>query len=370
MTQRVLRFLPRLLLVAVLGGCARDTGAGETHQPVVAQLIALLDHRPELREALIQAIDSAHVQGIPDLDAFYARVDTLVTWIPDERVAVPKVLGIHYIINQATGDVLNRDAAFSDWLHGVATAWGKFLDSPASVPGIASFASQPDYHMEDYVEGPSGWQTFNQFFARELRPGLRPIASPGDDAVIVAPADAIFMGAHPIDARSTITVKGAEWRIADLLDGSPYAAAFANGIYAHTFLRITDYHRFHAPVGGVIREVRHVHGRVYIDVVRNPDGSLSGANGDSYQFNQERGLMIIESPTVGLVAMVPVGMTLISSVTMTPTVGAEVRKGEQLGWFQFGGSDIVLLFQNRNIHLEAEPGQRYKMGERIGSVGR
>ena len=285
-----------------------------------------------------------------------------------EREIIPKVLSLHYVVNHAPGDALNEDRAFSDWMGGVAEAWGAFLDTPASAAGIESFASLPDYNVDDYFQGPSGWQTFNQFFARAIKPGKRPIDAPWDDEVIVSPADAIFMGAWPINENSTVTLKGVEWRIADLLDGSPFADAFSNGIYAHSFLRIGDYHRYHVPVGGVVREVRNVHGRVFIDVVKNEDGSLSGANGDTYQFNQERGLVIIESPTVGLVALVPVGMTLISSVALEPEIGAQLRKGDEFGYFQFGGSDMVMLFQDRGIAWEAEVGTRYLQGQRIGRV--
>jgi len=89
-------------------------------------------------------------------------------------------------------------------------------------------------------------------------------------------------------------------------------------------------------------------------------------NGDTYQFNQERGLVILESPVAGLVALVPVGLSLISSVNLTPQVGAELRKGDEFGYFQFGGSDIVLLFQDRNVVLEAEVGTKYLQGQRIG----
>jgi phosphatidylserine decarboxylase precursor len=286
-----------------------------------------------------------------------------------EREIVPKVLSIHYVVNHAPEDALNQDERFSEWLSGVADAWGTFLDSPASAAGIESFASLPTYNVDDYISGPSGWQTFNQFFARELRPGRRPIDAPHDERVIVSPADAVFMGSHPIDDESTITVKDVRWRIADLLDGSPYADAFKGGTYAHSFLRIIDYHRYHVPVGGVVREVRNVHGRVYIDVVKNDDGSLSGANGDTYQFNQERGLVILESPEVGLVAMVPVGMTFISSVVLEPEVGDELRKGEEFGYFQFGGSDMVMLFQ-AGVVLEAEAGMKYLQGQRIGTAAR
>ena len=368
MSNRVRRPLAVLTLLAILGGCAVGGDASATHQPVVAELVGLLDARPDLRTALLQGIETAAVPGIDDLDTFYAHVDGLVTWIPVEREAVPKVLSIHYIVNHAPDDALNEDAAFSEWLSGVAEAWGAFLDTPASAAGIESFASLPTYNVDDYIQGPSGWQTFNQFFAREMRPGRRPIDAPHDDRVIVSPADAIFMGSHPIDDNAAITVKGVEWRIADLLDGSPYADAFTGGTYAHSFLRITDYHRYHVPVGGVVREVRNVHGRVYLDVVKNDDGSFSGANGDTYQFNQERGLVILESPEVGLVAMVPVGMTLISSVVLEPAVGDELRKGEEFGYFQFGGSDMVMLFQ-AGVVLDAEAGTKYLQGQRIGHWG-
>jgi len=366
MNRRLAGVLPLALVLSTLVGCTGRLDRSAPHQPVVTRLVTLLEARPDLRDALERAIATAGVQGIANLEEFEAHVDHLVTWIPVEREVVPRVLSLHYVVNQAPDDVLNRDPAFSDWLGEVARAWGAFLDTPASAAGIESFASKPEYHVEDAIAGPSGWQTFNQFFARELKPGKRPIAAPHDDAILVSPADATFMGSWPIGENSTVAVKGVEWRIADLLAGSPHADAFRGGLYAHSFLRTTDYHRFHLPVGGIVREVRNVHGRVYLDVVRNEDGSLGARNGDTYQFNQERGLVVIESPTVGLVALVPVGMTLISSVVLTPEVGAELRKGDPFGYFQFGGSDMVLLFQDRRVVLEATPGTKYLQGQRIG----
>jgi phosphatidylserine decarboxylase precursor len=333
------------------------------------KLIALLDERSDLRGTLEQAIATAAIEDVDSLDGLYAFVDGLVTEIPVNNVTVPKVLRLHFVVNQAPGDTLNQDEAFSEWMSEVARVWGEFLDTPASAAGIESFASQPDYNIDDYDAGPSGWQTFNQFFAREIKPGKRPIAAPRDDAVIVSPADSTFMGAWPISAEAAVTVKGLEWGISELLDGSPYADEFANGIYTHSFLRPYDYHRYHVPIGGVVREVRNVSGRVYLDVIRNEDGSLSSQNGDTYQFNQERGFVVVDSPKVGLVALVPVGMSLISSVNLTPEVGTELRKGEQFGYFLFGGSDMVLLFQDRGVVLEAEVGAKYLQGTRIGRVG-
>ncbi len=367
-TKRVVLAFWIAIGLAAFGACSQTDKPAAEHQPVVEELIALLEARPDLAASLTQAIAAADVAGVESPDSFYGYVDELVTWIPAEREIVPKVVSLHYVINHAPDDALNKDEAFNDWMGRVADAWAEFLDSPASAAGIASFAALPNYHVEDYFPGPSGWQTFNQFFAREVRAGKRPIADPRDDRVIVSPADAVFMGSWPIDESSKITVKGAEWSIAELLEGSPYAGEFKKGVYTHTFLYIDDYHRYHVPVGGVVKEARNVHGRIYLDVAKREDGSLRAVPGDTFQFNQERGLVVIDSPQAGLVAIVPVGMTVISSVNLTPEVGAELRKGDEFGYFQFGGSDIVMVFQDRNVVVEAETGKKYLQGERIGRV--
>jgi phosphatidylserine decarboxylase len=219
-------------------------------------------------------------------------------------------------------------------------AQGEFMDTPASAAGIPSYTVLPNFHIDDYFVEPSGWLTFNQFFAREVKPGKRPIAEPGNDKVIVSPADSVFAGAWDIDANSKVTVKGFTWPIAKLLDGSPYQDAFKNGTYTHSFLNVDDYHRYHVPVAGEIKEVRKIQGRVYFNLIRKADGRLQIIDGDTYQYNQERGLIIIDSPEVGLVAVLPIGMGTVSSVNLTPEVGARLQKGDEFGFFMFGGSDI------------------------------
>jgi len=363
------RVLP-VLAVALLNLSAGAGRAAEAtaHGPVVRELVELLDSRPALRDDLDRAIAQAELDGIDTLDDFCAYLDDLVTWIPVERDLVPKVIRFHYVINQAPDDRLNGDPEFSAWMKRFVDAWGDFLDSPASAGGIATFAAMPNYHVDDYFVGPSGWLTFNQFFAREIRPGKRPVASPRDDRVIVSPADSVFMGRWPINEDSSVTVKGVDWPVSQLLDGSPYQDAFKGGVYTHSFLFVDDYHRYHTPVAGVLKEVRNIHGRVYLDVVKTDEGELDVIDGDTYQFNQERGLIVIDSPEVGLVAVLPIGMSVVSSVNLTPEVGAELRKGEEFGFFLFGGSDVVMLFEDRDVDFDAVVGQKYLQGERIGRI--
>jgi hypothetical protein len=79
--------------------------------------------------------------------------------------------------------------------------------------------------------------------------------------------------------------------------------------------------------------------------------------------------VVNEAQTMGLVALVPLGMTLISSVDLTPDMGSHLRKEHEFGYFRFGGSDIVMIFQDRNVVLDAELGTKYLQGQRIGRPG-
>ena len=363
-----------LLVVALtfclaLCGCSNDRPIAQAqHEPVVNELVALLDTEPEIQMALQAAIENADLATIQDIDGFLAYLDELATWVPRERDFVPHILELYYIVNRAPDNLLNDDEQFNGWLHRMIEDYGEFLDTPASAAYLDEFIARPNYKMEDYFVGPSGWLTFNQFFAREVRPGKRPIAAPYDDTVIVAPADAVYMGQWPIDENSTITAKGLEWRIDELLGDSAYSEAFKGGTYTHSFLYIDDYHRYHVPVAGTIREVRNISGKVYMDVSRNAEGELDVVDGDTYQFNQERGLIVIDSPTVGLVAVLPIGMSYVSSVNLSARVGDELRKGDEFGYFLFGGSDIVMVFQDKGIVLDAEVGTKYLQGERVGYI--
>jgi hypothetical protein len=150
-----------------------------------------------------------------------------------------------------------------------------------------------------------------------------------------------------------------------LLDGSPDQTKFRGGVFTHSFLNVNDYHWFHAPVGGVVKEVRKIPGKVTLDVIKKPDGTLGIVDGTGYQFSQDRGLIVIDSP-VGLVAVLPIGMAQVSSVNLIAEPGAILTKGEAFGFFSFGGSDIVTLFEAGRVELDANIGTHYNQGRSIG----
>ena len=335
------------------------------HQPIVQELISLLKSRPDLADALKESIRKADRPGIATLSQYYYFLNKMVTLIPTDRILNPVLLKFYYLIDLSPDNVLQADASFQRWSRKFAEDWGAFLDTTESAKGIKSFFSNPSYHVEDYCVAPSGWLTFNQFFARQVRPGKRPVDGLCDDSVIVSPADSVFQGTWPIKSDSKITVKGLTWSVIELLDGSPYQDKFRGGVFTHSFLDVNDYHRYHVPVGGVVKEARKIPGKVIMDVIKKPDGSLHGVDGTGYQFTQDRGLIIIDSP-LGIVAVLPIGMAQVSSVNLTARPGATLAKGEEFGYFSFGGSDIVTLFEAGKVKFDAKVGTHYNQGRAIG----
>jgi len=229
------------------------------------------------------------------------------------------------------------------------------------------------------------YRTFNQFFARHVKPGMRPIAGLVDHNTIVAPVDCTQVGAWRINAKSRIfteqvedgivKAKGLEWSIHELLADSRYADRFAGGVFTHGGLTTYDYHRYHAPVQGKVIESKIIQGEAYLDVIVGQEingnrkvSVLSAQNGTGYQFFQTRGLVVLDSP-IGLVACLPIGMAQVSSVVITAEVGVTLHKGEELGYFQFGGSDFVMVFErSSNVQLVIPAGARVAQGSWIGNA--
>ncbi len=233
--------------------------------------------------------------------------------------------------------------------------------------------------MDEYLEPRGGWKTFNQMFARHVKPGYRPIAAIDDDKIIVHPADACFGGQWEIRPDTHVRIKGLDWSIDELLEGSPYKDKFKGGMWCHSFLSWTDYHRQHAPLSGIVREARVIQGACYVDLVAVPDKVNPATNQveawratapdqAGYEFMQTRGLIVLETK-YGYVAVLPIAMPQVSSVVITAEEGMALKKGDEISYFQFGGSDIVYLFSaNMNVSMSAHLGTHYKVGTKIGEV--
>jgi phosphatidylserine decarboxylase len=336
-------------------------------QKTVKDLSMLMEVRQDLKRALEISIQKAEDPEVKTLDDYYVFLDDILTEIPQQREMGPSSTKFHYLISQSPDDVLKTDPAFLEWLVLFSRSFGDFLDTTESAGSLDTFINDPSYHIDDYDRGPSGWLTFNQFFARHVKPGKRPVADSCNPAIIVAPTDSIYLGAWPIDADSAITAKGVRYSIAQLLDDSPYGDMFRGGVFTHSWLDTTDYHRFHVPVGGTVKDVRKIPGNVVVKAIRKEDDSIETIDETGFQFTQTRGLVVMES-AVGLVALLPIGMGHVSSVTLTVEKGVTLTKGQEFGYFCYGGSDMVMLFQAGRVNFTANCNQHYKQGEAIAKA--
>ncbi len=334
-----------------------------------------------------------------DLEGYAEYLEWFCKWIPDQedhpgwkdpgkystdyREPFDRLCHFYWLVDQPVDGkkIIQDDPWFSHWLIEFAQAWGEFLDTPDSFNDgvLQSFIKRaPKYRVKDSMFGdplrpnnPSGWQTFNQFFARELNPGLRPIAEPLNNAVVTCPADCTYKNDFPITADSLIdeiNVKGTHRyaSVRELLGDSKYANAFGGGHFAHYFLGPYSYHRFHTPVAGRVEECFKIHGKVFLDVVLKQDGQFDAPDSaqGGYEFGQARGVVTIDtsgSPygDVGVVAVIPIGMAQVSSVNMFHATGTRCQKGDEFGYFMFGGSDIIVLFQE-GVNPQVSKGGYYR----------
>ena len=374
----------------------------KTLHPIMQKFVALMDQynwRPKFEEALKKA-QSYKVIGMEDIktvEDYINWCNDQLSWIPTEnrygKEVYKHVCKFYFLLDQSPvkelqnavvpHDKMQPLTPLSAWMRDWVIALGAWMDQPDSITpaSVKTFYDCPIYNMDEYTEPRGGWKTYNQLFARNTKPGYRPIADIDNPRVITSPADSTFDGQWEINTNSHVDIKGLDWKIEELLEGSPYAGEFQGGLWTHSFLNTTDYHRQHAPVMGKVVEARVIQGTCYLQVEAVPvPGDTEGrhdvrmrrvfdAPDDAgYEFMQTRGLVVIDSP-IGLVAVLPMGMAQVSSIVLTAEEGRVLRKGEEISYFQFGGSDIVTVYQQcSNVSITAQPGVHYKVGTRVAEA--
>jgi len=225
---------------------------------------------------------------------------------------------------------------------------GRYEDDPKSAEKIPKFIKAMAINTSEILDPLDSFKTYNEFFTRKLKPETRPIAEPDNPKRIVQPADSRLSVFRDIDSCTTLWVKGKQFTMAKLLHDDQLAKHFEGGSIAISRLAPQDYHRFHAPVDGKVVSISPVVGKQYWTV--NPVAINSPVN----VFGENvRRVCLIESPTVGKVAYICVGATMVASIVYTGMQeGNEVKKGDDLGTFKFGGSTVICVFEKGAIEFD------------------
>ncbi|KAI8997376.1 phosphatidylserine decarboxylase-domain-containing protein [Pilobolus umbonatus] len=262
----------------------------------------------------------------------------------DERMSVYIRLGMRLIYKGMKTGIQTKRA--QKLLANMSSRQGRRFDNPLSKKEILPFIKFHQLDLSQVLDPIDSFKTFNEFFYRKLIPDARPCDSPDDPTVAVSPADCRMMAFSTIDSATSIWIKGLEFSIAKLLNDPEEASAYEGGSLAIFRLAPQDYHRYHSPVDGVIRKIVSIEGQYY---TVNPMAIRTTL--DVYGENK-RDIVHMESEVFGKVAIACIGAMMVGSIVITANEGDTLSRTDELGYFAFGGSTLVVLFQKDALRFD------------------
>ncbi|MEN8151455.1 MAG: phosphatidylserine decarboxylase, partial [Planctomycetota bacterium] len=220
---------------------------------------------------------------------------------------------------------------------------GWWFDRRWSRRRIAKTIADLSIDASEFARAPEEFRSFNDFFTRELTDGARPF--PDDPKLLPSPADGRLLVYPAADGGTPVPVKGVEGPLGDLFDRP--IDEFDGGSAAVVRLCPADYHRYHFPCDGTVVETRAIRGR-YDSV--NP---IALAARPRVFARNKREITLIDTDAFGRMAFVEVGAFGVAGIHRTWS-GPDVTRGREKGYFDFGGSTIVLLFRAGAVTFDAD----------------
>jgi phosphatidylserine decarboxylase len=240
------------------------------------------------------------------------------------------------IVGRISLHALVKRKCFSDF-------YGKRMDSAVSAEKINPFIEKYKLKPDEFQSSPSEFKTFNEFFFRKLKASARPIAS--EENKIVFPADGRHLGFQDIEDVNYIFAKGQRFNLEELLRDKALAEKYKNGSLILSRLCPVDYHRFHFPASGTAGKSKQINGYLY------SVSPIALRQNISIFWENERVITELKTENIGTVLIIEIGATCVGKIKQTYTAGAKVRKGDEKGYFAFGGSSTITIFENNTVKL-------------------
>lgn len=220
---------------------------------------------------------------------------------------------------------------------------GIYYDSSISAQGIKPFVKRFNIDMSEALLDISSFRSFNDFFYRKLKPGSRQIDR--NEKTLVSPCDARLLVIPSIEPTTIFQVKGRAYTLASFLESDVLAKQFQDSTLFLFRLAPPDYHRYHFPTQGVPSYPKKIHG-VYESV--NP---LILEERVQPLIANERQITILNSSCFGAIAIISVGAMCVGRITQTYVPEKPVYKGDEMGYFSFGGSLVALLVSGKGLQV-------------------
>eukprot|EP00824_Muranothrix_gubernata_P005667 TRINITY_DN173_c0_g1_i2.p1 TRINITY_DN173_c0_g1~~TRINITY_DN173_c0_g1_i2.p1 ORF type:complete len:504 (+),score=108.08 TRINITY_DN173_c0_g1_i2:488-1999(+) len=265
----------------------------------------------------------------------------------EEKIPPYIKLSLRALYQNQFGSSATKGGTVTKMLNHMTISQGKKYNDPKSKEEIPGFINYHGLLVEEMLEPMDSFQNFNEFFYRKLKPDARPIAEPDDDSIVVAAADSRLNAFPTISQATEIWIKGSNFTLANFLNDEALAGEFDGGALVIFRLAPQDYHRFHSPVSGTLTYQKMIDGD-YFTV--NPMAIRENIN--VYTRNK-RCVNVIETEHFGNVVFVAIGATMVGSIIMTGgSPGHGVKKGDELGYFAFGGSTTIAIFKKDTITFD------------------
>ncbi|KAK1369675.1 Phosphatidylserine decarboxylase proenzyme 2 [Heracleum sosnowskyi] len=268
----------------------------------------------------------------------------------EERIDGKIVLSMRAIYQSKVGlGIMDKGA--KELLQSISEKQGRKMNSFESAKDIPKFIDffKDQINVADVKYPLEHFKTFNEFFIRELKPGARPIVCPECDNVAVCAADSRLMAFQTAEDSLRFWIKGRKFSIQGLLGREGDHDAFTGGTMVIFRLAPQDYHRFHFPVSGTVERFTQIPGALY---TVNPI-AVNSKYCNVFTENK-RTVSIISTKDFGKVAFVAIGATMVGSITFTKEEGDRIRKGDEFGYFSFGGSTVICIFEKDAIEIDED----------------
>lgn len=228
----------------------------------------------------------------------------------------------------------------------VSKLYGKYCDTKLSTKKIKNFINDFDIDMDMAIKDATDFSSFNDFFIRELNSDARPIDI--NPEILISPGDGRLFAYNNISMNKLVQVKGITYSLSELIEDSEIAKEYDGGVCLILRLCPTDYHRFHFIDNGIPKENHFINGNYYsvnpVALERIP----------KLYCQNKREWSIFESENFGDIIHVEVGATCVGTIIQTYTPNSKVIKGQEKGYFKFGGSTTILFFKKNTIEIDED----------------
>jgi phosphatidylserine decarboxylase len=351
---------------------ARKQAAATPLAGVVSEFADFVGRDAVLRMNLIRAIEEAKSEGFElgyaNIDELILVINHLLSYAPpfsdSSAIILPLNAVFEWPMCMPSGHAVFRDPAFNAHLKRILNTWCDFLSGPHSRAHLTE--DEPNgwfcptaakrIGLEDFICDPAqpfwGFASWNDFFTRRLCPGARPVAEPASAKVVANACEAsAYSIKHDVRFQDDFWIKEQPYSLLEMFGGGRrnLARRYVGGSVYQAYLSAYNYHRWHAPVSGVIVDQYLVDGTYYSDI--EAEGEDPKGLNDSQGYTTAvaaRCVIVIQSdaPALGQVSCIFVGMAEVSSCVAETFIGQHIEKGEEIGYFQYGGSTYCLLFEH------------------------